>query len=369
MTAQLAARVEALDAHFARVYAGRWEALRRALAEPTRHIAWVNPFASRHHEEAASALAKAAGEGWEVLRHEHCTMVMHRRAQAGRLPSPSRPVGAAVLGHYAVDGASALPALAVAPAPGDCVLDFCAAPGGKTLFLAGQLAIGGGVLVANEKASSRRSRLRHVLDNYVPGPVLHLRELAGARRLAETADALHVAIADFDATDQRVLRTLPFSFDKILVDAPCSSERHFVHGNTDQPWSTARIKRNAKLQLAILRCAFVGLKPGGRLVYSTCSIADDENDDVVRNLLAKTKKSLRRSIRVDDPFNSLPALLLEGAERTQFGAILLPDRTGFGPLYWSVLIADGDESSSELELPGAVPMATSDIVKNTEVPF
>lgn len=364
MAAHLAARVEALDTHFARVYAGRWEALRRALAAPTRHIAWVNPFAPRHEEEAAHELAKDAGEGWEVLRHEHCTMVMHRRAPASSLPSPSRLVGASLLGHYAVDGASALPALAVAPAPGDCVLDFCAAPGGKTLFLAGQLAVGGGVLVANEKASSRRSRLRHVLDSYLPGPVLHLRELPGARRLTETAHALHIAIADLDATDQRALRALPFSFDKILVDAPCSSERHFVHGNTDQPWSTARIKRDAKLQLAILRCALIGLKPGGRLVYSTCSIADDENDDVVRNFLAKTKKKLCRRIRVDDPFKSLPTLLLEGAERTQFGAILLPDRTGFGPLYWSVLTAEGDDSGTAVEDSGELPMA--DTINNTE---
>jgi len=332
----LASRLEVLDSHFGRIYgAARWASLRRGLAEPTRHIGWVNPFRGGGEDSRP-----APPEGWEVVRHSRTSMLVH--AGEAQLPQPSRTHG--LLDHYPLDGGSALAALALEPRRGERVLDLCAAPGGKTLFLASELAAGG-VLVANEKVASRRARLRRVLESYLPGPVLRLSELAAATRLADAK--LHVALADLDATDARALRALPLDFDKILVDAPCSMERHFLHGRADSPWTPKRIARDAKLQLNILKAALVALKRGGRLVYSTCSIAHEENDAVVDALIAKTAAPAARSprrLRLDDPLRALPPFLTRHAERTDRGAILLPDRSGFGPLYVAVFVAD-------LELP------------------
>ncbi|KAJ8600742.1 hypothetical protein CTAYLR_003932 [Chrysophaeum taylorii] len=317
-------RLEALDAFFSPIFGSRWENIRRGLAEPRRHVAWVNPFTSRD--------GALVGDGWEVTRHSGCSLLV-RRGGTTLLRGGNRS------SHYALDGASALAALAVAPVAGDRVLDLCAAPGGKALVLAGQLRDGGGALIANEKVAARRTRLRRVLETYLPGrPLLEARDVPRAQRLDQAG--LHVAVAGIDATDRRAFRTLPFAFDKILVDAPCSGERYFVHGASDH-WSASRVKRDAKLQLAILRGAVVALGPRGRLVYCTCSIAPGQNDDVVDKFLNKVHKSTGRRLRVDDPLANLPRdSVAAGAERTSYGAMMLPDTTPYGPLYWTVLAAE-----------------------------
>jgi 16S rRNA C967 or C1407 C5-methylase (RsmB/RsmF family) len=127
-------------------------------------------------------------------------------------------------------------------------------------------------------------------------------------------------------------------------------------------WSRARLKRDAALQLAILRNGVRLLAVGGRLVYSTCSLADEENDGVVAKLLAHKRHGA--GMRLASPFVNLEgtavAPLLEGVTRTKCGALMLPDRSRFGPLYWAVLerktsvaeaaadgTSDGDEDEDD----------------------
>lgn len=274
--------MQALDRYFEDVYKSRWSSLREALAGPTQQVTWESPF-----------------EG-------------------------------VTDGHYAVDGASPVAALAVQAKPGDRVLDLCAAPGGKALVLAAQLRTSG-LLVANDKAAVRRTRLRRVFETFLPVPALE------ARDLKDDLGELRIAIAGIDATDRRALAALP-KFSRVLVDAPCSNERRFAQGRAaGETWSPARVKRDAKIQLAILRGALSVLEPDGRLVYSTCSIAPRENDDVVRKFV----RTSHRPLRVTDPLDGLSANATRGAERTAFGAVILPDVPPYyGPLYWAVLIAE-----------------------------
>ena len=83
-------------------------------------------------------------------------------------------------------------------------------------------------------------------------------------------------------------RCLCRAFDAVLVDAPCSSERHLLHDPQEMAtWTPKRTKQNAKRQLDILLQAIFAARPGGRLLYSTCSISPVENDDVVEKLLKK----------------------------------------------------------------------------------
>lgn len=130
------------------------------------------------------------------------------------------------------------------------------------------------------------------------------------------------------------------AFDRILVDAPCSSERHIIQGAEDGVWSRSRLKRDAALQSAILRNGARLLSVGGRLVYSTCSLADEENDGVVSKLIGHKRHGAGLAL-VDALGGPLAeasiAPLMHGVERTECGALMLPDRSRFGPLYWAVI--------------------------------
>jgi len=148
--------------------------------------------------------------------------------------------------------------------PGDRVLDLCAAPGGKTAPLA--RAAGGGLVVAADR---------------------HAHRLRAMRAQFERLDLTGVSLVELDAT-----RELPFraSFDKILVDAPCSGTgtlaRHPEIRWRLQPMQLAEFH---ELQVAILWEAIEYLAPGGRLVYSTCSMEPEENENVIEEVLHKTQ--------------------------------------------------------------------------------
>jgi len=131
-------------------------------------------------------------------------------------------------------------------------------------------------------------------------------------------------------------------FDRILVDVPCSSERHLIFDawkrkaqvNPSQ-WSPSRCKRYASQQLSILRSAVNAAKPGAVLVYSTCSIASVENEMVIRKLVKKFGSQLE----VLDVHGHVTTAMLRslGAEFKDPGWIILPDSSKFGPIYWAIL--------------------------------
>ncbi len=155
----------------------------------------------------------------------------------------------------------ALPSLALAPEPGDRVLDLCAAPGGKTAHLA-ELMDDQGPLVA---VDPKEKRLRGLMGNIF--------------RLGHT----NVLVVAADG------RELPggASFDRVLVDAPCSAEGNFRRQEGRLPARTADFQRYVTgLQEALLRRAIHLTRPGGTVVYSTCTYAPEENEAVVNRVLA-----------------------------------------------------------------------------------
>lgn len=212
---------------------------------------------------------------------------------------------------YYLDAASLLVADLLGVSPGEEVLDMCAAPGGKSLVLALRLG-SSGRLTANERSRTRRDRLRRVLRDHL-GP--------------QRADAIRVT--GHDATRWGLHEQE--AYDRILLDAPCSSERHLL-GNPDllSDWSPSRTGRLATQQAAMLFAALEAVKRGGIILYSTCSISPSENEAVVRKVLE------RRSGRLEemDLNFGYPAL-----ERVGPGFRILPDRAeGAGPMYFSLLI-------------------------------
>lgn len=164
---------------------------------------------------------------------------------------------------YLQDEASQLVVHIVDVHPGERVLDLCAAPGGKTTQLADR-SNDRALILAGDLSATRLSTV------------------VATTRLHELESVKPVLL---DATEQ--LPFAPRSFDKVLVDAPCSGTGT-LRRNPEIRWrlSPADFARLAEQQKLILRRAVEMVKPGARLIYSTCSVEYDENEQVIQDVLA-----------------------------------------------------------------------------------
>ena len=187
--------------------------------------------------------------------------------------APAREEVAKLLasGHaYIKDPATRLAAELLAPAPGETLLDLCAAPGGKARDLA-HLCGGRGHLVAVDLPGERQNHLRENLATL---------SASGLRVDRLEADVTQLDAARFARAD------LPDRYDAVLLDAPCSNTG-VIRRRPDVKWrlDAGDIARCAAKQLEMLRAAAGHVRPGGRLVYSTCSIEAEENQSVVDQFL------------------------------------------------------------------------------------
>ncbi len=151
---------------------------------------------------------------------------------------------------------------ALKPQPGERVLDLCAAPGGKASQIGDSLK-GKGALLANEI------------------------NLARARILARNLERMGIINAAVSCeSPARLAEKLPHAFDKILVDAPCSGEGMFRREPDSQnQWRPESPAGCALRQKEILHSASLMLKPGGKLLYSTCTFNETENESVILDFL------------------------------------------------------------------------------------
>jgi len=194
------------------------------------------------------------------------------------------PAAALELGHcYIQDPSTVIASQLLDPKPGERILDACAAPGGKTGLLA-QLMQNRGTIIACDRDSERLQVLK---DNVarLGATIVH------ALRHDWTRDRLPKEIVSIGL------------FDKALVDAPCANTG-VMRRRIDVRW---RLRpedfcRMPNEQFSITRATVQLLKPGGVLVYSTCSLESEENEEVVRRLLAELPGLRLESERVSLPF-------------------------------------------------------------------
>ncbi len=160
--------------------------------------------------------------------------------------------------YYLQEPSAMLPARVLYAFPGETVLDLCAAPGGKATQLASYMA-GKGLLVCNEPSPKRAQVLSRNIE-----------------RMGVT-NALVVS-----ALPEKLAERWHEGFDAVLVDAPCSGEGMFRrHPETRMEWSIENRDGCAKRQAEILDSAARLVRPGGRLVYATCTLNHVENEDTV----------------------------------------------------------------------------------------
>lgn len=275
--------------YFAKVFGDRWPAVRKALMTSPRQILRLNKFAPPSDSQEFEPCSFLNDCFWKPENYKL------EKNDEGLYP------------FYVMDPASVVVARALEVQAGDIVLDMCAAPGGKSLILAEAQPQN---LISNEMSDGRRERLMRVFHEYIP---------------REIRDFVNVKGLD---GNQYGLR-MPGEFDRVLADVPCSGERHLFENQAELSlWTEKRTKNLAVRQYSLLSSAWLSCKPGGRIVYSTCSISPLENDDVVQKLIKKRKPEVLRLPEMDR---------LDFVEKTEHGYQILPDHCGFGPMYFSVL--------------------------------
>jgi 16S rRNA (cytosine967-C5)-methyltransferase len=184
------------------------------------------------------------------------------------------------------DAAAALPARLLAARPGERVADLCAAPGGKTA----QLAAAGAQVLAVDRSEPR------------------------LKRLAENMARLNLAV-ETRAADALALDAEPF--DAVLLDAPCSATGT-IRRHPDVPWVKGEedIEKLAALQARLLDKAAALTKPGGRLVYCTCSLEPEEGEHQAMAFLARHAAFERVPARPEELPGLAEAITPEGDVRT-----------------------------------------------------
>ncbi len=245
---------EQFEARVREIYGDASEALLLAMTVSERQPTfWLNPLCQGKLPEGSTALPDLSG----MYTHPNWSEITHSKAATDGeiyIQNPSS--------HFAVQ--------VLDPQPEEEVLDLAAAPGGKTIAMAAKMG-NSGRIAAVEPVPGRFHRLR-----------------ANLARCGVTN-------VDLYKKDGRgVGRLVPERFDRVLLDAPCSSEARMRWSQPDsyQHWSLRKIRETSRKQKSLIRSAFTALKPGGELVYCTCSLSPEENELVVQQLLKKTNARL-----------------------------------------------------------------------------
>ena len=194
-------------------------------------------------------------------------------------------------------------------------------------------------LTSNERSAERKHRLSKVVEEHIPS------------RIKE-----NITVTCSDGAVW--CKTKSNCFDRILLDAPCSSERHVLQDEKYlAQWSPARIKTLSREQWALLSSAYRMLKDNGILLYSTCALAPKENDEVIERLFKKFDNCVNLSFE-SEKYQNLKNdeaklqlftdnVSLPDFERTKYGYQILPDKqNGAGPIYFSIIMKKLNISSN-----------------------
>ena len=278
---------------------------------------------SKQKQEGGALLKGAAGfeqfysslygERWEVLK----------KAFAAPTDSVEFMMEGAQKPYY-LDRASIFAAECLPLEEAVDILDLCAAPGGKTLILASRMREDA-VLSSNERSAQRKHRLSVVVEECLPPQI---------------GERVKVSCSDGSTWCTRQTEC----FDSILLDAPCSSERHVIADPKYlNNWSPSRIKTVTTEQWALLSSAFRLLSPDGILLYSTCALCPEENDGMIERLYKKFNKdgsafTLLEPAPDVSEVSKFADIKLPGFEKTKYGFMIMPDtQNGAGPIYFSII--------------------------------
>lgn len=260
---------------------GEYQDFLQSLEGESYHALRINPLKKSENHDIKPILDELRISEMTQVSWERNGYYYDNGAQPGRHPYHEA-------GVYYIQEPSAMAAAPLTEAePGERILDLCAAPGGKTTQIAGYM-MGKGLLVCNEIHAAR------------------------AKILSENIERMGVANACVtNETPTRMSEKFPEYFDRILVDAPCSGEGMFRKNVAAcDEWSPENVLLCAARQDEILDCAARMLRPGGRLVYSTCTFSFDENEGSVARFLERHPEF--KIVPIDKRAMGLPEQVCDG---------------------------------------------------------
>ncbi len=231
----------------------------QCLAKPLRKSIRINPL-----KTSVEALLKRLREEWVLAQipwMQNGFFIKYKeggRCDIGNIPGHNEGL------FYIQEAASMIPALVLAPKPGEIVLDMCASPGGKTTQMA-EMMHNRGRIVAADVREDRIAILK--------------------RNIAR------MGVTNCEIVKKPGQQFKNGLFDKILVDAPCSGTGTMRLQEDLAKWNTDIAGRMSFEQKSLLESAFKILKKNGVIVYSTCSLEPEENEEVIDWLLKKHKKA------------------------------------------------------------------------------
>lgn len=224
--------------------------------------------------KVSAAELKKRLKSWDLQQIPWCREGFWAEHKGGR-----RDIGNTIehsLGYvYVQEAASMVPPAVLAPKPGEKILDMCAAPGSKTTQIAAMMK-NKGLIIANDISKERMKSL-----------------CINVERCGMTNTVVTMMKGQKFAGKDMV-------FDRILVDAPCSGTGAIRKSReTAKLWNPVMVRRLAAMQKQLLDTAYPMLKPGGVLVYSTCSLEPEENEGVVSYILNKYADMKMQNILLD----------------------------------------------------------------------
>jgi len=247
------------------VPASQWSLVEKSFSCQRNVTIRVNTFKTTR-EQLAESLSKNSIETQRVGWYENALTVLNQGTRT------LQNTEAYQRGEFYIQNLSSMiPVIVLSPQPGEAVLDMTAAPGSK----ASQIAIhmnGRGIFVANDNHRQRFFKMKSILEQQ------------GVSNVQLSCQY-----------GENFGKTHPEFFDKILLDAPCSTEGRFNLSDPDtfQYWKISKCKEMSKKQKRLILSAVQALKPGGVLVYSTCTFAPEENEEVLNWMLRKVEGQVR----------------------------------------------------------------------------
>ncbi|ORC87317.1 uncharacterized protein TM35_000221160 [Trypanosoma theileri] len=322
--ATVSKRGVSFEKYFTSVYGARWPTLCKAMtaSTPKKVVLW-NRFCQLPFEKVMSNMKRVHDKSLlQVFCVESDELVNPPQLQLQQITDDFN-----VRAHHFLDYTSALIVEQLDVTAFNKVLDLCAGSGENTIAIAQCLSVDG-VLIANETRSDRYLRLQRNIREYVP------------------PNFVPITITKRDAQTWYS----PSTYHRVLVDVPCSCERRILQQQkqqwgavpiSPQVWSEESSREMSRTQRTLLLRGIEACLPDGRIVYSTRSMAPMENDEVVEDVLQRTRCEVE-----------VQKITMCVGEATRYGWIILPDHTqGLGPMYCCVLhkISDTRLDSEEEE--------------------
>ncbi|NXY15898.1 NSUN3 protein, partial [Atrichornis clamosus] len=304
--------------HFEKQYTAElgdtWSSVRDVLTSPWcwQHAVLLNRFSQGADLESSLGVQGYRPAFQGALPYLPAALKCYIRRTPGRFPAQKHRAGK-LKEYYLLNAASLLPVLALEAKDGEHVLDLCAAPGGKSVAIL-QCAYPG-QLHCNEYDDLRSRWLEQTIESFIPDPLVNL-----------------ITVSKMDGRQIGDLK--PELYDKVLVDAPCSNDRSWLFSADTEQAAFRLIQRKelSSLQFQLLRSAVKALRPGGSLVYSTCTLSKAENSDVINLILNSCRNIVPVDISEMAKGVSQEFAFLSGTQQHEL--TVLPEQgRAWGPMY------------------------------------